>query len=171
MSDNQESNTNRAPRQAEGAPAPTERPPASAEKAPAPAERPPAPAERPPAPEGAPRREGGFRPDSDRGREGGFREGGPRGDGPRGDRGDRGERGGFAGRGRHKTFFKRKVCKFCIKKATIDWKDAGGLRRFTSERGKIMPRRITGTCAKHQRELARAIKRARSLALLPYVSK
>ena len=75
------------------------------------------------------------------------------------------------GRGRHKTFFKRKVCKFCIKKATIDWKDAGGLKRFTSERGKIMPRRITGTCAKHQRELARAIKRARSLALLPYVSK
>jgi small subunit ribosomal protein S18 len=63
------------------------------------------------------------------------------------------------------------VCKFCIKKATIDWKDAGGLKRFTSERGKIMPRRITGTCAKHQRELARAIKRARSLALLPYVAR
>ncbi|MGO9410099.1 MAG: 30S ribosomal protein S18 [Spirochaetia bacterium] len=115
-------------------------------------------------PEGPPppRREGGFRPDSDRSRDG------PR-DGGRG--GDRGDRGGFAGRGRHKTFFKRKVCKFCIKKATIDWKDAGGLRRFTSERGKIMPRRITGTCAKHQRELARAIKRARGLALLPYVSK
>ncbi|HVP19906.1 MAG TPA: 30S ribosomal protein S18 [Spirochaetia bacterium] len=111
-------------------------------------------------PEGGGRREGGFRPDADR-REGGGRP----------DRGDRGDRGGFAGRGRHKTFFKRKVCKFCIKKATIDWKDAGGLKRFTSERGKIMPRRITGTCAKHQRELARAIKRARSLALLPYVSK
>jgi small subunit ribosomal protein S18 len=155
MSDNQESATNKPPRQAEGG---ADRPPA-AEHA-----------------EGAPRREdrpreGGFRPDGDRPREGGFREGGPRGDGPRGDRGDRGERGGFAGRGRHKTFFKRKVCKFCIKKATIDWKDAGGLKRFTSERGKIMPRRITGTCAKHQRELARAIKRARSLALLPYVSK
>lgn len=109
-------------------------------------------------PEGG-RREGGFRPDAER------REGG------RSDRSERGDRGGFGGRGRHKTFFKRKVCKFCIKKATIDWKDAGGLKRFTSERGKIMPRRITGTCAKHQRELARAIKRARSLALLPYVSK
>jgi len=111
-------------------------------------------------PQGGFRREGGFRPDGDR-REGGFRS----------DRGDRGERGGYQGRGRHKTFFKRKVCKFCIKKATIDWKDAGGLKRFTSERGKIMPRRITGTCAKHQRELACAIKRARSLAMLPYVSK
>ncbi len=113
--------------------------------------------DRPPAdrPSGPPRREGGYR-----------REGGPGGD-----RGERGERGGYQGRGRHKTFFKRKVCKFCIKKATIDWKDAGGLRRFTSERGKIMPRRITGTCAKHQRELAVAIKRARSMALLPYVSR
>jgi small subunit ribosomal protein S18 len=63
------------------------------------------------------------------------------------------------------------VCKFCIKKATIDWKDGNALKRFTSERGKIMPRRITGTCAKHQRELATAIKRARSLALLPYVAR
>jgi small subunit ribosomal protein S18 len=114
--------------------------------------------DRPPMGDRGPRREGGgFRKDS-----GGYG----------GDRGDRGERGGFqGGRGRHKTFFKRKVCKFCIKKATIDWKDAGGLKRFTSERGKIMPRRITGTCAKHQRELARAIKRARSLAMLPYVSR
>jgi small subunit ribosomal protein S18 len=113
--------------------------------------------------------------------EGGYRGGGERGDRPEGgfrDRGDRseggyrgGERGGFGGRGRHKTFFKRKVCKFCIKKATIDYKDAGGLKRFTTERGKIMPRRITGTCAKHQRELARAIKRARTLALLPYTAK
>ena len=136
MSDNQENAQNRPPRPAENVPASAERP------------------------EGPGRREGGFRPDSDR-REGGGRP----------DRGDRGDRGGFAGRGRHKTFFKRKVCKFCIKKATIDWKDAGGLKRFTSERGKIMPRRITGTCAKHQRELARAIKRARSLALLPYVTR
>jgi small subunit ribosomal protein S18 len=98
-----------------------------------------------------------------------------RGDRPeRGDRQDRGERsdrGGFQGRGRHKTFFKRKVCKFCIKKATIDYKDSSGLKRFTTERGKIMPRRITGTCSKHQRELARAIKRARTLALLPYVAR
>jgi small subunit ribosomal protein S18 len=108
----------------------------------------------------------------DRGPGGFRREGGPRREGGYGgDRGDRGERGGYQGRGRHKTFFKRKVCKFCIKKATIDWKDGGALKRFTSERGKIMPRRITGTCAKHQRELARAIKRARSVALLPYVSR
>jgi len=111
-------------------------------------------------------RPAGDRPTGDRGFR---REGGPRREGGFG--GDRGERGGYQGRGRHKTFFKRKVCKFCIKKATIDWKDAGGLKRFTSERGKIMPRRITGTCAKHQRELARAIKRARSVALLPYVSR
>jgi small subunit ribosomal protein S18 len=93
----------------------------------------------------------------------------------RGDRGprsgDRGERGGDRGRGRHKGFFRRKVCKFCIKKASIDYKDAAGLKRFTSERGKIMPRRITGTCAKHQRQLATAIKRARALALLPYVTR
>jgi len=116
----------------------------------------------------------GDRPQGDRGPGGFRREGGYRREGGFGgsDRGDRGDRGGFqGGRGRHKTFFKRKVCKFCIKKATIDWKDAGGLKRFTSERGKIMPRRITGTCAKHQRELARAIKRARSLALLPYVTR
>ncbi len=113
----------------------------------------------------------GDRPQGDRGPGGFRREGGYRREGGFGG-GDRGERGGYqGGRGRHKTFFKRKVCKFCIKKATIDWKDAGGLKRFTSERGKIMPRRITGTCAKHQRELARAIKRARSLALLPYVSR
>ena len=145
------------------------------------------PAPAPRAPEGAPAgmdrpqgdrpqgdRPQGDRPQGDRG-PGGFRReggGGYRREGGFGsDRGDRGERGGYQGRGRHKTFFKRKVCKFCIKKATIDWKDAGGLKRFTSERGKIMPRRITGTCAKHQRELATAIKRARSLALLPYVSR
>ncbi len=123
----------------------------------------------PSAPPRTPDRPEGFR-GGDRGDrpEGGFR-GGDRGDRPEG--GYRGERGGFGGRGRHKTFFKRKVCKFCIKKATIDYKDGSGLKRFTTERGKIMPRRITGTCAKHQRELARAIKRARTLALLPYVAK
>ncbi len=130
----------------------------------------PGPAPQPgPAPRTADRPEGGYR-GGDRGDrpEGGYR-GGDRGDRPEG--GYRGERGGFGGRGRHKTFFRRKVCKFCIKKATIDYKDGGGLKRFTTERGKIMPRRITGTCSKHQRELARAIKRARTLALLPYVAK
>jgi len=70
-----------------------------------------------------------------------------------------------------KGFFKKKVCKFCTQKAKIDYKDADTLRRYTTERGKILPRRITGTCAKHQRELAVNIKRARALALLPYVVK
>ncbi|MBR7142396.1 MAG: 30S ribosomal protein S18 [Clostridia bacterium] len=64
---------------------------------------------------------------------------------------------------------KRKVCAFCADKVEfIDYKDAARLRRFTSERGKILPRRITGTCACHQRELTTAIKRARQIALLPY---
>jgi small subunit ribosomal protein S18 len=67
-----------------------------------------------------------------------------------------------------KGFFKKKVCKFCTQKAHIDYKDSDTLRRYTTERGKILPRRITGTCSKHQRELAVNIKRARSLALLPY---
>ncbi|MDR0498056.1 MAG: 30S ribosomal protein S18 [Treponema sp.] len=68
-----------------------------------------------------------------------------------------------------KVFFKKKVCKFCNQKLKIDYKDADTLRRFITERGKILPRRITGTCAKHQRALALAIKRARILALLPFV--
>ena len=70
-----------------------------------------------------------------------------------------------------KGFFKKKVCKFCTQKARIDYKDSDTLRRYTTERGKILPRRITGTCSKHQRELAINIKRARALALLPYVVK
>ncbi len=74
------------------------------------------------------------------------------------------------GRGKGKTYFRKKVCRFCANKATIDYKDVDGLRRFTTERGKILPRRITGTCAKHQRELAKAIKKARSICLLPYVA-
>lgn len=74
------------------------------------------------------------------------------------------------GQGRKgKVFFRKKVCRFCTQKAKIDYKDADGLRRYTTERGKILPRRITGTCAKHQRRLALEIKRARALALLPYV--
>ena len=74
-----------------------------------------------------------------------------------------------SGRG-GKVFFKKKVCKFCIQKLKIDYKDADTLRRFITERGKILPRRITGTCARHQRALALAIKRARMLALLPFVA-
>ncbi len=73
-------------------------------------------------------------------------------------------------RGKGKTFFRKKVCRFCSNKAKIDYKDSDGLRRFTTERGKILPRRITGTCAKHQRELAGAIKRARAICLLPFVT-
>ncbi len=72
---------------------------------------------------------------------------------------------------KQRIYFKKKVCKFCTKKMTIDYKDPETLRRFTTEMGKILPRRITGTCAKHQRQLAKAIKRARVLALLPFTTK
>ena len=66
---------------------------------------------------------------------------------------------------------RRKVCGFCIDKTTyIDYKNATKLKRYTSDRGKIEPRRKTGTCAKHQRSLATAIKRAREIALLPFVA-
>ena len=66
---------------------------------------------------------------------------------------------------------RKKVCLFCVDKVTsIDYKDTAKLKRFLSERSKILPRRTTGTCAIHQRELTTAIKRARQIALLPYVS-
>lgn len=66
---------------------------------------------------------------------------------------------------------RKKVCNFCVEKATsIDFKDSAKLRRYTSERGKILPRRTTGTCAMHQRQLTEAIKRARQIALLPFVT-
>ena len=66
---------------------------------------------------------------------------------------------------------RKKVCSFCVDKVEmIDYKDTGKLRRYTSERGKILPRRTTGTCAAHQRQLTIAIKRARHIALLPYVA-
>jgi small subunit ribosomal protein S18 len=66
---------------------------------------------------------------------------------------------------------RRKVCQFCVEKCDeIDYKDVSKLRKFTSERAKILPRRVTGTCAKHQRELTTAIKRARQIALLPYIA-
>ena len=64
---------------------------------------------------------------------------------------------------------RRKVCVFCTdQNAVIDYKDTNRLKRYVSERGKILPRRITGNCAEHQRELTVAIKRARHVALLPY---
>ena len=66
---------------------------------------------------------------------------------------------------------RRKVCDFCVDKVEmIDFKDAAKLRRYTSERAKILPRRTTGTCAMHQRQLTEAIKRARQIALLPFVT-
>ncbi len=66
---------------------------------------------------------------------------------------------------------RRKVCAFCVDKVEhIDYKDAAKLRRFTTERGKILPRRISGNCAKHQRQVTIAIKRARNIALLPFTA-
>ena len=66
---------------------------------------------------------------------------------------------------------KKKVCQFCVDKVQdIDYKDVAKLRRYVSERAKILPRRITGTCAYHQRQLTVAIKRARQIALLPYTT-
>jgi small subunit ribosomal protein S18 len=64
---------------------------------------------------------------------------------------------------------KKKVCIFCGKDNVIDYKDTNKLRKYVSERGKILPRRITGNCAKHQRALTVAIKRARHIALMPYI--
>lgn len=93
---------------------------------------------------------------------------GSRNDDSRRDGDDRGDRGGRGGR---KGFFRKKVCKFCAQKLKIDYKEHETLKRFITERGKILPRRITGSCAKHQRRLAVAIKRARALAYIPYVTK
>jgi small subunit ribosomal protein S18 len=82
----------------------------------------------------------------------------------------RGGRGGGGG-GRRGGFSRRKVCAFCVDKIDIiDYKDAGKLRRYITERGKIEPRRKTGTCARHQRRLTVAIKRARQIALLPFTA-
>ena len=91
----------------------------------------------------------------------------PRSYPPSGDRGGYrggGGRGGPGGR----SFFRRKVCRFCTQNLVADYKNADLLRRFVTERGKILPRRITGTCAKHQRDLSMQIKRARTLAFLPF---
>lgn len=85
---------------------------------------------------------------------------------PRNDRGDR-ESTGKGGMRRPK----KKICSFCVDHAsTIDYKETGKLRKFITERGKILPRRISGNCAVHQRQLTIAIKRARQVAFLPYTS-
>ena len=87
---------------------------------------------------------------------------GGRGGGKRDDKGQGGRRGGFR---------RRRVCKFCAEKIDyINYKDVRLLAPFLPERGKIQPRRISGTCALHQRKLQTAIKRARQLALIPYVT-
>ena len=96
-------------------------------------------------------------------REGGRREGGP-GGGPGGPGGP-----GGRPRGKRQYFRKKKVCKFCVEKIDfIDYKRADILSQFVQERGKILPRRMTGVCARHQRGLGVAIKRARNIALLPF---
>ena len=90
------------------------------------------------------------------------------GGGGGGDRGGRPSGNRFGGRKRF-LFRRRKYCKFCENKAVyIDYKDLKTLQNYTPERSKILPRRISGNCAKHQRELMRAIKRARMIALLPF---
>src|SRR5258706_6972206 len=102
---------------------------------------------------------------------GGRREGGP-GGGPRREGGGPGGPGGGPGgprRGKRQFFRKKKVCKFCVEKIDlIDYKRADILSQFVQERGKILPRRMTGVCARHQRWLGVAIKRARNIALLPF---
>jgi small subunit ribosomal protein S18 len=105
-------------------------------------------------------REGGSGP-----REGGSgtREGGPRGPRPQG-------QGGPGGRG--KFFRRKKVCKFCTEKIdAIPYRDVRLLQGFVAERGKIVPRRLTGVCTTHQRRLTRAIKQARNIALLPFATR
>ncbi len=104
---------------------------------------------------------------------GGFGGGGKSfGGGRGGDREERGERGGEGEEGgRGRGFGRRKVCRFCADKARkVDYKDQQALKYFLTERGKIIPRRISGNCAKHQREVATAVKRARMLAILPYTA-
>src|SRR5438874_11242409 len=113
-----------------------------------------------PAPGGAPRREGGH----GGGHGGPRREGGPGGGGPGGPGGP-----GGRPRGKRQYFRKKKVCKFCVERMDfIDYKRADILSQFVQERGKILPRRMTGVCSRHQRWLGVAIKRARNIALMPF---
>ncbi|MGZ6124314.1 MAG: 30S ribosomal protein S18 [Myxococcales bacterium] len=94
--------------------------------------------------------------------------GGP-GGGRGGGREDRGGGGGDMDRGGGRGFGRRKVCRYCAdKNLKVDYKNAADLKYFVTERGKIVPRRISGNCARHQREVATAIKRGRQVALLPF---
>ena len=93
---------------------------------------------------------------------GGPRSGGPRTGGP----------GGPGGPGGRKFFRRKKVCKFCTEKIdAIPYRDVRLLQGFVAERGKIVPRRLTGVCTTHQRRLTRAIKQARNIALLPFAAR
>jgi small subunit ribosomal protein S18 len=102
-----------------------------------------------------------------------FSTGGGRGAGGRGGGKAAGGRGGAAGKEQGKRYFfrRRKVCKFCADKIDyIDYKDVKLISAFVPERGKVLPRRMFGTCAEHQRKLSVAIKRARHIALLPFAA-
>ena len=110
---------------------------------------------------GAPRREGGYGGGGGGPRREGGGPGGPGGGGPGGPR-----RGG-----KRQYFRKKKVCRFCVERVDfIDYKKVEMLQPFVQERGKILPRRMTGTCSRHQRWLGEAIKRARNIALLPFAT-
>jgi len=118
-----------------------------------------------PAAPAAPQGDGGSRRE---GHAGGRREGGPGGGRREGGPGGPGGPGGRP-RGKRQYFRKKKVCKFCVEKMDfIDYKRADILSQFVQERGKILPRRMTGVCSRHQRWLGVAIKRARNIALLPF---
>ncbi len=94
----------------------------------------------------------------------------PSGGGPGGPRGPR--TGGPGGPGGRKFFRRKKVCKFCTEKIdAIPYRDVRLLQGFVAERGKIVPRRLTGVCTTHQRRLTRAIKQARNIALLPFAAR
>ncbi len=111
------------------------------------------------------------RPAGDRPQGGSRGPGGPGGRGPGGPGGGRGP-GGPGGPGGRKFFRRKKVCKFCVEKIdAIPYRDVRLLQGFVAERGKIVPRRLTGVCTKHQRRLTRAIKQARNIALLPFAAR
>jgi small subunit ribosomal protein S18 len=132
---------------------PKNEPPATPEATP-----PPSPQRAEGRPSGPPRREGGYG-----GGGGPRREGGPPGGGSGGPGGPR--------RGKRQFFRKKKVCRFCVEHVDfIDYKKADLLQAFVQDRGKILPRRMTGTCSRHQRWLGEAIKRARNIALMPFAT-
>jgi len=113
--------------------------------------------------------QGGDRPSGGE-RSGGERSGGERSGGPGGPRPGGRPSGGPGGRG--KFFRRKKVCKFCTEKIdAIPYRDVRLLQGFVAERGKIVPRRLTGVCTTHQRRLTRAIKQARNIALLPFATR